>query len=69
MVKEKVYKHKEGSNNVILPGDPLGLPDDFKVVVFIDSKVYKFKNLRNINLSPQRYPSGYAGFYLLGRAL
>jgi len=37
MIKEKVYKEKKIEKSVILPGDPFGLPDDFKVVVFIDN--------------------------------
>ncbi len=50
MQKEKVYKHKESDNNMILPGNPSGLPDDFNVVVFIDNaylirlKNYFFKD-------------------------
>lgn len=37
-MNEKIYKDKVSEKRVILPGNPLGLPDDFlKVIVFIDN--------------------------------
>jgi uncharacterized LabA/DUF88 family protein len=38
MVNRKIYKDEESKNNMILPGNPQGLPDDFlNVIVFIDN--------------------------------
>src|SRR3989344_5144589 len=37
-MKEKIYKDEKIVNNMIIPGDPSGSPDDFiSVVVFIDN--------------------------------
>lgn len=51
MVSQKVYKGKMPEKDMIIPGDPKGLPDDFlKVIVFIDNayllrlKNYLFKD-------------------------
>lgn len=52
-IKEKIYKEQRAKNNVILPGDPKGLPDVF---VFIDNaylirlKNYFFKEKFNYSL-------------------
>jgi len=60
MKKEKVYKDKKDGNNMILPGDPSGLPDEFfNVIVFIDNaylirlKNYFFKE--NFNYSVRSF--------------
>ncbi|MAG02115.1 hypothetical protein CMI42_02155, partial [Candidatus Pacearchaeota archaeon] len=44
--REEVYKSKISGNNMIIPGDPSGLPDDLiNVAVFIDNAyLNRFKN-------------------------
>jgi len=36
MVNKKVYKDDKSNSDVILPGDPLGLPDDFFCGYFLE---------------------------------
>ena len=49
MINKKTYKDKKSKNNMILPGDPKGLPDDFSnAIIFVDNAS---KGIYNVVLS------------------
>jgi len=54
MNNKKIYKDKKSQNNMIFPGDPKGLPDDFSnAIIFVDNDSNGIYNivLTNVNLN------------------
>ena len=72
MKKEKIYKEKKNRKDVILLGDPQGLPDDFgffKYNFWSSSehiqKLYKVEKINSFDMFPSD-PSGSLDVFFLG---